>query len=84
MSYPLLRPYVNNQLPNNPYVNERIFPHLGAFSGEVGNGLSPGGIGIVWRSNLPLNYFYNFGSKKKKISKKKKKISKKSKRSKRK
>lgn len=42
--------------------NSDIFPHLGAFPGEVGSGASPGGIGGPWPMQLPLNYFWNFGS----------------------
>jgi hypothetical protein len=44
--------------------NLKIFPHLGAFPGEVGSGNSPGGIGGSWPMNLPLNYWWNFGTRK--------------------
>lgn len=43
-------------------VNLQIFPQLGAFPGEVGSGNSPGGIGGTWPMQLPLNYWWNYGS----------------------
>ncbi len=56
-------------------VNLQIFPQLGAFPGEVGSGNSPGGIGGTWPMQLPLNYWWNYGSvrKSRKTSKKPKK-----------
>jgi hypothetical protein len=51
-------------------VNLQTFPQLGAFKGEVGPGTSPGGIGGVWPMNLPLNYWWNYGTKRKRINRK--------------
>lgn len=62
-------------------VNLKTFPQLGAYSGEVGSGLSPGGIGGPWFFNYPLNYWWNFGSKRsKRKSKRSKRKQKRSKR----
>jgi hypothetical protein len=43
-------------------VNLQIFPQLGAFPGEVGSGNSTSGIGGTWPMQLPLNYWWNYGS----------------------
>ena len=57
-------------------VNLRTFPQLGAFPYEVGTSNSVGGINNsgMWNMNLPLSYWYNYGSKKKRSRKLRKKI----------
>lgn len=53
---------------NTNYPNLKTFPMLGAFPGEIGSGVSPGGIGgpgSTWPMQMPLSYWWNFGSKKK-------------------
>ena len=64
-------------------VNLQAFTQLGAFPGEVGPGNIPGGIGGPWPMNLPLNYWWNYGSRirSRRSLKKRKYSSKRSKRS---
>lgn len=51
-------------LPITNY-NAKTFPQLGAFPGEIGSGLSPGGIGGVWYQGMPPTvYTLGYGSKK--------------------
>lgn len=47
----------------NSNVNLTVFPQLGAFPNEVGSGLSPGGIGGPWISNIPIPYWFGYGRK---------------------
>jgi len=49
-------------------VNLKTFPQLGAYPYEVGNSNSVGGINnsAMWPRNLPLSYWYNYGSLRKK------------------
>lgn len=55
---------------NNNNINYKAFPQLGGLPNEVGSGISPGGIGGPWISNIPLPYYF-FSAKKSKKSKKK-------------
>jgi hypothetical protein len=46
--------------------NLKTFPNLGAFPGEVGNGLSPGGVsapGNTWIMGIAPGYWFNYGTK---------------------
>jgi hypothetical protein len=47
----------------------KTFPQLGAFSNELSSNNVAGGIGGSWPMNLPLNYWWNFGSSKKSTKK---------------
>lgn len=43
-------------------VDLKIFPHLGAFPNELSSNNTVGGVGGSWPMNMPLNYWWNFGS----------------------
>ena len=53
-------------------VNLKTFPQLGAFPYEVGNSNSVGGINNMngqWPMSLPLSYYWNFSTTKKRTKK---------------
>ena len=69
--------YINDNLmglPKNSSPNMRTFPNLGAYPGEVGPGINPGGLsgptGVWGPLGSPLSYSLNFGRKRRKSKRK--------------
>jgi hypothetical protein len=81
----VLQPNIDNRTSlYGSFANERTFPNLGAFPGEIGSGYTTGGIGGNWRGgNLAPFYWLNYGLVRKKRSKRSKITKKSAKRSKR-